>query len=150
MWLEHDSLKAGAVCCCTDQLIFKDQHHWTNHYEQYHLWMLSDPVFSFRKLICFTIGDGLGAERLHNTEQWSEIKLSEIGLPLIILSELRVITKSKICPWMCVGDLTCWVRHIDSNKSTTSAESTSPLTSIWKLKSPHIQSGIFDSNNESR
>ena len=106
--------------------------------------------FCFRKLICFTVGDGLGTERLHNTEQWSEIYLSEIGLPLIILSELRVITKSKICPWICVGDLTCRVRHIDSNKSANLAASTSPLTSRWKLKSPDMQSGTLDSNNESR
>lgn len=43
---------------------------------------LKSKVLSFLKLMCFTVGDGLGAERLHNTEQWSEINQRWVSLEL--------------------------------------------------------------------
>ena len=56
--------------------------------------------------MCFTVGDGLGAERLHNT--------AIIGnIPIRDRSALNNITKTstnyqvEICPSLCVGDLTC-------------------------------------------
>ena len=72
---------------------------------------------SFLKLMYLTIASTFVTLRKHKTEQWSERKQSGEGVPLMILSELRVIIRSKICPITCVGDFTCWVRHNDSIRS---------------------------------
>ena len=105
---------------------------------------------SFLKLICLTVASTFVTLRQHQTEQWSERKLSGEGVPLMILSELRVIIRSKICPITCVGDFTCWVRHNDSNRSANAMVSASSLTSRWTLKSPYMQIGTLDSTNDSR
>ena len=86
---------------------------------------------SFLKLMCLTIASTFVTLRKHKTEQWSERKQSGEGVPLMILSELRVIIRSKICPITCVGDFTCWVRHNDSNRSANAMVSASSLTSRW-------------------
>ena len=65
---------------------------------------------SFLKLMCLTVASTFVTLRQHKTEQWSE-KKSYLGkvVPLMILSELWVIIRSKICPITCVGDFTCWI-----------------------------------------
>ena len=105
---------------------------------------------SFLKLMCLTVASTFLTLRQHKTEQWSERKLSGEGVPLMILSELQLIIRSKICPITCVGDFTCWVRHNDSNRSANAMVSASSLTSRWTLKSPYMQIGTLDSTNDSR
>ena len=116
-----------------------------------YVWILFYLTLCILWSLKFPEADVLHSRRWSGSRETAMIRNIPIGdrSSFNNIIKIQVITQSKICPWMCLGDLKCWMRKIDSNKSTNLAVSTSPLTSRWKLKLADIQSGTLDINNES-
>lgn len=60
---------------------------------------------------------GLGIWRPQTTDRWSENRRSTLGEPLIKNRNFREVIRSKVCPRIWIGYLTCWSRPKHSKKS---------------------------------
>ena len=86
-------------------------------------------------IICFWDGEAVMKWVTKVIHLWSDTKLC-------IFRELRdrsrVKTKSKVCPWLCVGPETCCTRLKDLQMFKKSVANGFEVLSIWMFKSPAI------------
>ena len=96
-------------------------------------------LMDLKDLINLVVWEGLvweGTLRLKVMAWWSEMQGSNSEILEIILDSDLAISRSRVCPLVCVGKLMCWERLYVSSKVRKGAELGKVGVSTWILKSP--------------
>jgi len=91
-----------------------------------------------------------GTEMEKRRAQWSETAGSVESTEEMIVEEERVISKSRVWPKVCVGNVMCWVRVKSVRRLMKWEVYGQSSWSTWKLKSPVITSSELDVTRFSR